>query len=94
MANGRFFGRNILQRKQTFFHNPFFLVYMTIMMILFVIIQPTYEIYVDCQARCMLASKRERNQDTLQMCRDECELLDLLEQEDTREGKHYKYRQY
>jgi len=71
-----------------------FLVYMTIIMILFVIIQPSYEMYVDCQARCMLTSKRERNQDTLQMCRDECELLDLLEQEDRREGKHYKYRQY
>lgn len=51
-------------------------------------------IYVDCQARCMLRSRRERNRDTLQKCRDECELIELLEQEDAREGKHYRYRQF
>ncbi|CAF4441206.1 unnamed protein product, partial [Adineta steineri] len=42
------------------------------------------------QARCMITSRRERNRDTLQMCRDECELIELLEQEDAREGKHSK----
>ena len=51
-------------------------------------------IYVDCQARCMLRTRRERNRDTLQKCRDECELIELLEQEDAREGKHYRYRQF
>lgn len=57
-------------------------------------IDQTRAIYVDCQARCMLTTKRERNRDTLQMCRDECEILELLEQDDVREGKHYRYRQY
>jgi hypothetical protein len=64
------------------------------MMMMFILIEQSHEIYVDCQARCMLTTRRERNRDTLQMCRDECELIDLLEQEDTREGKHYKYRQF
>ena len=59
-----------------------------------ILIQQSSGIYVDCQARCMLTSRRERNRDTLQMCRDECELIHLLEQEDTREGKHHRYRLY
>ena len=28
----------------------------------------------------------------LQICRDECELFELLSQEDAKEGKHYEYR--
>jgi hypothetical protein len=51
-------------------------------------------IYVDCQARCMLTTRRERNRETLQMCRDECEILELLERDDAREGKRYRYRQF
>ena len=64
------------------------------MMMLFLLIEQSNAIYVDCQARCMLTSRRERNRDTLQMCRDECELIELLEQEDAREGKHHRYRLY
>jgi hypothetical protein len=63
-------------------------------MMMFFFIEQSYGIYVDCQARCMLTTQRERNRDTLKMCRDECELINLLEQEDAREGKYYKYRQY
>lgn len=61
---------------------------------MFILIEQSYGIYVDCQARCMLTTRRVRNRDTLQNCRDECEIIELLEQEDAREGKHYRYRQY
>jgi mannitol/fructose-specific phosphotransferase system IIA component (Ntr-type) len=64
------------------------------MMMMFLLIEQSHGIYLDCQARCMSASRRERNRDTLKMCRDECELIELLEQEDARDGKHYRYRQY
>ncbi|CAF1205274.1 unnamed protein product [Adineta steineri] len=69
-------------------------IYFIIIMVMSFAIEQSNGIYVDCQARCMITSRRERNRDTLQMCRDECELMELLEQEDAREGKHYKYRGY
>ena len=74
----------------------FCLVYLIMLMLIMVgiFIEQSNGIYVDCQARCMLRTRRERNRDTLQMCRDECELIELLEQEDAREGKHYRYRQF
>ena len=50
--------------------------------------------YVDCQARCLSSGQRERTRESLQICRDECEILDLLEQDDAREGKHIRYRQF
>ncbi|CAF3117071.1 unnamed protein product, partial [Rotaria sp. Silwood2] len=65
--------------------NSRLLMYVTIMMVMFLMIEQSYEIYIDCQARCMLALGRERNRDSLQMCRDECELFELLEQEEGRE---------
>lgn len=71
------------------------LVYLAVLLVVLVVVmEHTSAIYVDCQARCMLSSRRERNRDTLQMCRDECELIQLLEQEDAREGKHHRYRLY
>jgi hypothetical protein len=42
----------------------------------------------------MLKTRRERNRDTLKMCRDECELMELLEKEDANEGYYYRYRQF
>ena len=66
--------------------------FMVIIMGMF--LEPSRGIYVDCQARCMLRTRRERTRDTLQMCRDECVLIELLEKEDAREGKHYRYRQF
>jgi len=54
--------------------------------------EQTYEIDVDCQAHCMLKTQREHNRHTLQICRDECELFELLDKEDAREGKHYEYK--
>ncbi|CAF3313602.1 unnamed protein product, partial [Rotaria sp. Silwood2] len=49
--------------------NSRLLMYVTIMMVMFLMIEQSYEIYIDCQARCMLALGRERNRDSLQMCR-------------------------
>ncbi|UJR16115.1 hypothetical protein I4U23_003027 [Adineta vaga] len=69
-------------------------VYLTMLLMMCILIEQSSGIYVDCQARCMLTSRRERNRETLQMCRDECELIELLQQEDTREGKHHRYRLY
>ncbi len=63
-------------------------------MMMFILIEQSYGIYVDCQARCMLKTRRERNRDTLKMCRDECELMELLEKEDANEGYYYRYRQF
>ncbi|CAF0736082.1 unnamed protein product [Rotaria sordida] len=74
--------------------NSRLLLYLTMMMVMFLLIEQSYEVYIDCQARCMLAMRHERNRDTLQMCRDECELLEILDQQDPREGKYYKYRSF
>ena len=60
---------------------------------MFLFIEQSNEIYVDCEARCMLITRRERNRDTLKMCRDECELIALLGKEDARKGTRYTYRQ-
>ncbi|CAF4594613.1 unnamed protein product, partial [Rotaria magnacalcarata] len=35
-----------------------------------------------------------RNRDTLKMCRDECELRGLLQQDDADDGRNYKYRSF
>ncbi len=52
------------------------------MLIMFAIIEPTSGIYIDRQAHYMLI-RCERNRDILQMCRTECELLELFEKDDT-----------
>ena len=98
MAHQRLIGKQRFDVFFFFFH--FFtcafiqLVFLMIMVIMCVIIEKTNGIYVDCQARCWFKTGRERNRDTLQMCRDQCEILKLLEQEDAREGKYYRYRQF
>ncbi|CAF3345428.1 unnamed protein product [Rotaria sp. Silwood1] len=69
--------------------NSRLLICVTIMMMMFLFIEQSHEVYIDCQARCMLATRHERNRDRLQTCREECELFELLEQED---GKYYKYK--
>jgi len=98
MTTNRFIGKYKIREKKT--ENMlnvlsyFFLVYLTICMVMLILIEQSYGIYVDCQARCWLTTRRERNRDTLQMCRDECEILELLQKEDAREGKAYNYRQF
>lgn len=56
---------------------------------MFHLIEQSYEIYVDCEARCLMASRFERTRDTLEMCRDQCQLLEYLEKEDPRYAKYY-----
>lgn len=63
-----------------------------IMLIIATMIEQNNGIYLDCQARCLLKNREERTREKLQVCRDECEILELLEQEDARDGKHYRYR--
>ena len=98
MTTNRFIGKYKIREKKT--ENMlnvlsyFFLVYLTICMVMLILIEQSYGIYVDCRARCWLTTRRERNRDTLQMCRDECEILELLQKEDAREGKAYNYRQF
>jgi mannitol/fructose-specific phosphotransferase system IIA component (Ntr-type) len=65
---------------------------MIIIMVLFVMIEQTYEMYLDCQARCMSKARHEDNPNAIQICRDECEIFELLNQEDGREGKRYRYK--
>ncbi|CAF3287894.1 unnamed protein product [Rotaria socialis] len=71
-----------------------FLTYLTIMIVMFLLIEQSYEFYVDCQTRCLLESRLDRNRDTLKMCRDECELLGLLQQDDANNGRNYKYKMF
>ena len=63
-------------------------------MVVLAAVEQTNGMYLDCQARCMLKSRRERNRDTLKTCREECELIELLEQDDAREGKRFNYSQF
>ncbi len=60
---------------------------------MFVIKEQTSGIYIYCQARYML-TRCERNRDILQKCRNQCELLELFEKDDTLEENNYKYQKY
>lgn len=74
------------------FDRFYLLVCLIMFFMIFFVIEQSTGIYVDCQARCLLTSRRERNRDSLQICRDQCELLELLEKEDIQEGKYHRYR--
>ena len=42
----------------------------------------------------MLTAQWECDRNTLQMCRDECELFEFLEKEDPRDGTYDRYRNF
>ncbi|CAF1119270.1 unnamed protein product [Adineta steineri] len=66
--------------------------YITILIILFVMIDQTYEMSLDCQEDCKLRKQLEHNEKASQICRDECELFGLLTKQDEKLGEHYKYK--
>ncbi|CAF0842041.1 unnamed protein product [Adineta ricciae] len=61
---------------------------------IFLVIEQSAGIYLDCQAHCLWTSRREWNVDNLRICREGCELMKLLEKIDLQEGKYRRYRLY
>ncbi|CAF0841259.1 unnamed protein product [Adineta ricciae] len=59
---------------------------------IFLVIEQSAGIYVDCQAHCLLTSQSGWSRDNLQMCHDICELWRLLEKDDIQQGKYRRYR--